>query len=101
MSNNKIQEFLNKNTITDTPIYVVFFDENPVFYTSNIEQAREHMLKMANYIQANYFIDFLTYLNQTINLDELTISLKPKNIIPSYEKIFHKFYIKEIPEFLT
>ena len=69
----------------------------PVFYSDDLETARNIMWEVAREIKRDFF-DSNLYIYEGKNEDQITISVKHKYFLISYERIIHTLNIFTIYE---
>lgn len=82
---------------TKSKKYVIMISDRPVFYSDNLETARNIMWEVAREIKRDYFNTNL-FIYEGKNEDQITISVKHKYFLVSYEKIIHTLNIFTIYE---
>jgi hypothetical protein len=82
---------------TKSKKYVIMISNRPVFYSDDLETARNIMWEVAREIKRDFFNSNL-YIYEGKNEDQITISVKHKYYLISYEKIIHTLNIFTIYE---
>ena len=82
---------------TKSKKYVIMISDRPVFYSDNLETARNIMWEVAREIKRDFFNTNL-FIYEGKNEDQITISVKHKYFLISYEKIIHTLNIFTIYE---
>mgnify|MGYP001308947990 CR=1 FL=1 len=77
--------------------YVITVSNTPVFYTDDLETARNIMWEVAREIKREFFNNNL-FIYEGKNEDQITISVKHKYFLITYEQIIHTLNIFTIYE---
>jgi len=96
-SENELEPACRYSFNTKSKKYVIMISNRPVFYSDDLETARNIMWEVAREIKRDFF-DSNLYIYEGKNEDQITISVKHKYFLISYERIIHTLNIFTIYE---
>lgn len=98
----KRNEGEEENFVKPEPVYVVFVNEKPFFYTKQRSVAREKMIEFAKTIGLSYFNTYNYYINKTHdNTDIIQVFGSYRFFVISYDQLLATLHIHKVDEYIN